>query len=485
MGNKIHKNEFLKKTHQIWESKYDYSKIDYVDFETEVEILCSVDGHGFFKKKPKLHVNSKKPTGCPICGRQAQINKATKPFKLFLEEANLIHNNKYEYFEESYVNSKIPMRIQCKKHGIFKQAPDSHINGKSGCPKCRDELTGINSRLDEIKIIDRLNQNAKKNNTQVSFNYEDFEGVNKELKIVCSKHGLQEPRLVNSMLHKNHPCIDCAIEMGFYKPERNKKSIIKYLNKKFGKKYFIYDFDYNNKKSIIRFNCPIDGHGDFSFQVDSMYSSNGCPICSYNKSKSKRVDSIIKKNSELRKVREKNWLSYVKNTHGELYDYSLVDYKDAKTPVKIICKNHGIIEQAPDTHKRAGCRLCADEDLKGKYTEIYFQINPDRKTRDSFLYYLKFKYKDEIFYKVGITTTSIHARFGTIKKKIIFLDILKVKKMNLYNAWKMELDIQKKHGDKFRYKPILEGSSLRKYRIGQTECFSNPLSIDLINKYFE
>ena len=104
------------------------------------------------------------------------------------------------------MNSKIPMRILCKKHGIFKQAPDSHINGKNGCPKCRDELTGINSRLDEIKIIDRLNQNAKKNNTQVSFNYEDFEGVNKELKIVCSKHGLQEPRLVNSMLHKNHPC---------------------------------------------------------------------------------------------------------------------------------------------------------------------------------------------------------------------------------------------------------------------------------------
>ena len=49
----------------------------------------------------------------------------------------------------------------------------------------------------------------------------------------------------------------------------------------------------------------------------------------------------------------------------------------------------------------------------------------------------------------------------------------------------MELDIQKKHGDKFRYKPILEGNSLRKYRIGQTECFSNPLSTDLVNKYFE
>ena len=113
--------------------------------------------------------------------------------------------------------------------------------------------------------------------------------------------------------------------MGLYKPKRNKKSIIKYLNKKFGKKYFIYDFDYINKKSIVRFNCPIVGHGDFSFQVDSIYRSNGCPVCSYNTSKRKRVESVIKKNNELRKVREKNWLSYVKNTHGDLYDYSLVD----------------------------------------------------------------------------------------------------------------------------------------------------------------
>ena len=485
MGNKIHKNEFLKKAHQIWESKYDYSKIDYVDFETEVEILCSVDGHGFFKKKPKLHVNSKKPTGCPICGRQAQINKATKPFKLFLEEANLIHNNKYEYFEESYVNSKIPMKILCKKHSIFKQAPDSHINGKNGCPKCRDELTGINSRLDEDIILKRLNKNAKKNNTQVSFNYDEFIGVNEKLKVICSKHGIQNPRFVNSMLHQTPPCIICSDEMGVIKSKRDKNSILTYLENKFGDKYSIYDFDYTDKKSIIRFNCPVEGHGDFSFQVDTMYNSNGCPVCSYKKSQNKRTQSIIKKNEQLRKVRQKKWLSYVKDRHGNLYDYTLVDYKDAKTPVKIICKNHGIIEQSPDTHKKAGCRLCADEELKGKYSKIYFQKYPDRKFRDAFLYYLKFQYEDEIFFKVGVTTTSIFSRFGTVNKNIISLDIVNVKKTTLYDAWKMEVDIQKKHGDKFRYKPILEGNSLRKYRIGQTECFSNPLSNDLLNKYFK
>ena len=32
--------------------------------------------------------------------------------------------------------------------------------------------------------------------------------------------------------------------------------------------------------------------------------------------------------------------------HGDTYDYSLVEYKDFKTKVKIICKVHGVFEQS-------------------------------------------------------------------------------------------------------------------------------------------
>lgn len=31
--------------------------------------------------------------------------------------------------------------------------------------------------------------------------------------------------------------------------------------------------------------------------------------------------------------------------HGNKYDYSLVEYTNCKTKVKIICKKHGVFEQ--------------------------------------------------------------------------------------------------------------------------------------------
>lgn len=36
--------------------------------------------------------------------------------------------------------------------------------------------------------------------------------------------------------------------------------------------------------------------------------------------------------------------------HGDLYDYSLVNYQTSKTKVKIICQEHGIFEQTPNNH---------------------------------------------------------------------------------------------------------------------------------------
>jgi very-short-patch-repair endonuclease len=45
--------------------------------------------------------------------------------------------------------------------------------------------------------------------------------------------------------------------------------------------------------------------------------------------------------------------------HNYKYDYSLVEYKDSRTNVKIICKEHGVFEQNPQTHyTQSGCKKC-------------------------------------------------------------------------------------------------------------------------------
>jgi len=45
--------------------------------------------------------------------------------------------------------------------------------------------------------------------------------------------------------------------------------------------------------------------------------------------------------------------------HGDKYDYSFVNYVNAKTQIKIICKIHGVFLQTPEKHLlKRGCNLC-------------------------------------------------------------------------------------------------------------------------------
>lgn len=54
-----------------------------------------------------------------------------------------------------------------------------------------------------------------------------------------------------------------------------------------------------------------------------------------------------------------NWINRAKEIHGDKYDYSLVEYKNSKIKVNIICKEHGIFQQTPNKHLLGqGCKKC-------------------------------------------------------------------------------------------------------------------------------
>ena len=100
-----------------------------------------------------------------------------------------------------------------------------------------------------------------------------------------------------------------------------------------------------NKVKII---CPI--HGIFEQILKSHLKGYDCYDCGRlkaNKTHTLNNEKFIKKAKEI---------------HGDKYDYSLVEYKSAKTKVKIICSIHGVFEQTPTihTHKtnKSGCLIC-------------------------------------------------------------------------------------------------------------------------------
>jgi len=62
---------------------------------------------------------------------------------------------------------------------------------------------------------------------------------------------------------------------------------------------------------------------------------------------------------------KEDFIKRSQNIFGDKYDYSLVDYKNEDTPVKLICKipEHGVFEQKPKNHFRGieGCSKCIED----------------------------------------------------------------------------------------------------------------------------
>lgn len=123
---------FVQRANAIHHSKYDYSKVDWVNTKVPVEILCPV--HGSFYQKPYKHLEGQ---GCPDCRKNSTVTQAE-----FINRAKEIHGqNVYDYSRVQYVNMWTPVEIICPVHGSFFQTPAKHVKtGKhaaQGCPKCR------------------------------------------------------------------------------------------------------------------------------------------------------------------------------------------------------------------------------------------------------------------------------------------------------------------------------------------------------------
>jgi len=119
--------EFVEKAKKIHGDKYDYSKVKYKNSSTKICIICKEDGHGEFYQVANTHLQG---SGCPKCSNNVKLTTVK-----FIEKAESVHGDKYDYSKVDYKNSSIPVEIFCRVHGYFSQIPASHLQGR-GCPKC-------------------------------------------------------------------------------------------------------------------------------------------------------------------------------------------------------------------------------------------------------------------------------------------------------------------------------------------------------------
>ena len=77
----------------------------------------------------------------------------------------------------------------------------------------------------------------------------------------------------------------------------------------------------------------------------------------------------------MRKISKKNFIEQSKYIHNNIFDYSLVEYINNTTKIKIICTKHGVFQQIPKAHKNGqGCPTCALESksIKQRKSKSYF-----------------------------------------------------------------------------------------------------------------
>lgn len=122
---RITQESFIERCTMIHHGKYDYSKVKYEHANKRVCIICPE--HGEFWQKAGIHLRG---YGCPICGGSQRLTTEE-----FIEKANKVHENKYDYSKAEYVNTSTKVCIICPEHGEFWQTPNSHLFG-AGCPAC-------------------------------------------------------------------------------------------------------------------------------------------------------------------------------------------------------------------------------------------------------------------------------------------------------------------------------------------------------------
>ena len=178
----------------------------------------------------------------------------------------------------------------------------------------------------------------------------------KKIKIVCKEHGifLQNP---SNHISQKQGCYKCS---GVVKSNTND-----FIRKSIEVHGILYDYsfvDYKNNKTKVKIICK--QHGIFEQKPNNHLNGQKCLICS-NK------QNGIKARLDTQEILEK-----FKSVHKSKYDYSLVNYIDSRTKVKIICKQHGIFEQKPHNHiNNQDCPRC----LSSKGINIIFKILNENK----------------------------------------------------------------------------------------------------------
>ena len=318
--------EILNRFKKVHGDKYNYSKINYKNSETKIEIICPE--HGSFFQTPYSHYSGHGCKKCSNIKKLANLNDLLKNFKK-------VHGDKYNYSKAKYSGTYNKIEIICPEHGSFFQTSSNHLLGH-GCPTC-------SKKINYNKIFDNFIKIHKN-----KYDYSKTKYINSKTKIeiICPEHGsfFQLP----ASHTQGHGCPTCGMIKSSSGQLSKQSEILEQFKKVHCNKYNYSKVNYCGMYQKVEIICS--KHGSFFQYPNNHLNGSGCPNCSISKKKTQ--DEVIK---EFEKV------------HGNKYNYSKINYRNAHTKVEIICSEHGSFFQVPLSHKYgSGCPKCSLNQTQSK-----------------------------------------------------------------------------------------------------------------------
>lgn len=192
--------------------------------------------------------------------------------------------------------------------------------------------------------------------------------------IVCPDHG-EFAQYAAQLRRGGSGCPQCGHDLrGRNKRLTPEEAIAKAKAKHNG--FYTYERSvYRTGSEKMTVTCPL--HGDFQVAASNhIVGGRGCPSCGATKrghrgnpvaAARKTADAKMAKFTQV-------FLDRALDTHGPRYDYSKMVYKGQRTPLEIVCSEHGSFFQTPGHHIRRehGCPECSHHRSKGEAEILAF-----------------------------------------------------------------------------------------------------------------
>jgi len=320
-------SEFIKEAQAVHGDLYNYSKAEYTGGKAKVLIIDPE--YGEFWQRAENHLMGQ---GNPKRGKKKSENSRRKTIEQFVNEAQTVHNNLYDYSKVEYKDTHTKVLIIDPEYGEFYQTPDNHLSGQ-GSPKRKIELLREAFSMTTSEFIKR---SREVHGDLYSYSKVEYIKTSTKVLIIDPEYGEFWQTPAAHLKGSGHP-IRGKTKAGLSRRKTTSK-FIQQAKSVHGNLY-----DYSKTKYITTHNkvLIIDSkYGEFWQSPSHHLNGQGHPL--------RGRDSTIEKQ---RNTLEE-FVNKARLIHGDLYDYSKVDYVNTNTKVLIIDPEYGEFWQSPNSHLR-------------------------------------------------------------------------------------------------------------------------------------